>query len=447
VLVVFTTPAAARLSVAPEATNQRVLHASPSDSRAQLVTGNAGRCGEVGFPAAVQVSESGDTSDSDGNVSGTAVPNAGATQPGKGEELNVTVTNPNAIVDAVVVKGGPAHNVYSSAAVLPSTLPAPQHYIAPLNGGGNVPDIGHWFLCYHLATPPPAGSLTVENTDVDPPDLPAAPLPTGETAVVDCNDADPAHQNVPVTFNEGGGESGAPTLTNIPAGTICTVTELNTTSLPPGSTVSYEPPVANTVGVTITADAPTIVDIVDDFTAVPLLKGSVQLANVLIAPPLGVSTPSSFAAHVSCDDGTETDVNLPGAGGTGTPIVSADAEASCEVEEDTSALPPGWLVTYAVGAIAPSSTSPTAASSTPPILLVVGEQTITVTITNDPTAVPAVTTTPPTTAPAAEAPTMPGTLPPTGGDATGPVIIAVLLVSAGLAILCLTRRPARAQRG
>jgi hypothetical protein len=391
--------------------------ATPSDSLAQFVAGNTGTCAAVGFASAVQLSASGNTSESDGDVTVTATANTGPVQPGKGEELDVTITKPTVVVDAVVVKGGPAYNLYSNPAVLPPALPAPQHYIAPVNGAGNVPDIGHWFVCYHLTTPMPPGSLTVVETIIEPPDLPAAPLPTSYTVGVNCNDGNPAHQNVIVTVGEGGGESGTPTLTGLAPGTVCTVIEQNTTALPPGTTVTDAPQ-----GVTIPAAGAVTVTVVDDFSNVALLKGTVQLAKTLIAPPPGVATPPSYTAHVACDDGTETDVTLPGGGGTGAPTAAPDAGASCTVGEDTSSLAPGWLVTYTVAGIT---------SATSPVFVVTGDQTITVTITNDPSAVAAVTTVPPTPEPT-EAATMPGTLPPTGTNAHVPVAVGLVLVAAGL---------------
>ena len=104
-------------------------------------------------------------------------------------------------------------------------LPPDQHYIAPLNGGGNVPDVGHWFLCYHLTTPPPVGSLTVAKVVIPPPGPPASPLPTEFTAVVNCNDGDPAHQNVLISFGAGGGREAGSTISGIPSGTVCTVVD------------------------------------------------------------------------------------------------------------------------------------------------------------------------------------------------------------------------------
>src|SRR6516165_1449659 len=79
---------------------------SASDPRATFVSGNATLCAEVGFPDANQVGAPENNSASDDNVSGTAGPNTGTVQPGQGEEVNVTIINPAAAIDAVVVKGG-----------------------------------------------------------------------------------------------------------------------------------------------------------------------------------------------------------------------------------------------------------------------------------------------------------------------------------------------------
>ena len=108
-------------------------------------------------------------------MSGVVATNVGTVHPGQGEEVDVTITGgPGVVVDAVVVKGGNGHNIYSNPAVLPPTLGPPQHYISPFNGGGNVPTISHWFVCYRLTTPPTPGSLTVAKAviaDDSPADL------------------------------------------------------------------------------------------------------------------------------------------------------------------------------------------------------------------------------------------------------------------------------------
>src|SRR5262245_62118566 len=137
-----------------------LLRSSASDPRATFNGGNAVTCAQVGFAGANQLGAQGNATASDGNVTGTPAPNTGPVQPGTGEELNVTLLNPNAVIDAVVAKGGNGYNVYSNPAVLPPALVPPQHYISPFNGGGNIPELSHWFVCYHLPPPPPTGPLT-----------------------------------------------------------------------------------------------------------------------------------------------------------------------------------------------------------------------------------------------------------------------------------------------
>jgi hypothetical protein len=407
----------------------QIAKATPSDSRATFVSGNVTTCAAVGFPNALQVGESHNASASDANVAGTPAVNAGPTQPGQGEEVNVAALGANVTIDAIVVKGGPAYNVYTNPAVLPPTLPAGQHYISPLNPGGNVPALSHWFICYHHTTPPPPGSLTIDVTVDDPNGIPAAPLPAAYTVVVNCNDGVPAHQNVTLTYGPGGGEATGSVITGIPPNTVCTVVEQGTASLPPGTTVT-ETPGADTTGVTITANAAATVHIIDNEVADPLETASLQLTKVLVAgAPPGLTLPTTYPAHASCDDGTETDVTLPGAGGTGTPVVTVPVLTDCLISEDTTGLPSGWVVTYTVTGGTPTTALPTATLTATGVL--------DVTITNDPTAV----TTPPseTTEPTA-APTMPATLPPTGASTDTPLILGAALLAVGLVAIGYTTK-------
>ena len=143
---------------APGAFGQ-TLRAFPSDPRARFVPGNVSKCADAGFPNTIQFGSPKNTSVIGPLLTGTVGPNAGAVQTGKGQELNITIhTAGTVVIEAVIVKGSDGYNVYSDPAVLPPQLEPPQHYISPINNGGNVPDISHWFVCYHLATPPPAGS-------------------------------------------------------------------------------------------------------------------------------------------------------------------------------------------------------------------------------------------------------------------------------------------------
>jgi hypothetical protein len=52
--------------------------------------------------------------------------------------------------------------------------------IAPLNNGGNVPAISHWFLCYHgTATPTTTTTKATTTTTAAPQVVPAAAKFTG----------------------------------------------------------------------------------------------------------------------------------------------------------------------------------------------------------------------------------------------------------------------------
>jgi uncharacterized protein (TIGR03382 family) len=134
---------------------------SPSDSRAVFVPGNATTCGDVGLGSNTQVGSERNASASDTNVSGTVKPNQGSVQPGTGDELDVAIIG-NAAVNAVVIHGGSGYNKYVDPNNLPPRLQPDQHYIPPLTGGGNVPTISHWFVCYSDAsTPVPAGNVGI----------------------------------------------------------------------------------------------------------------------------------------------------------------------------------------------------------------------------------------------------------------------------------------------
>jgi len=239
-----------------------------------------------------------------------------------------------------------------------------------------------------------------------------------------------------VTFGIGGGRAATSTITGIPVGTVCTVVE-QTTTLPPNTVITYNPAGADTTGVTIGEAAGIVVSITNDFSGLAPQSGNLRLVKALLPGPPGLTLPASYTARVVCDDGTDTNVTLPGGGGDGTPLVSAAADAVCAVGEDIGPLPAGWVVTYSVDG------GP--ASSSPPVFVVTANATVTVTITNDPSAVAVVTTAPPSTPEPTAAPTMPATLPPTGAGMSGPATVGVVLVAVGLVAIgyAARRRPSR----
>jgi LPXTG-motif cell wall-anchored protein len=360
---------------------------SPSDPRATFVPGNVVTCSGAGIPAAIQVGAHGTTGAADPNVSGTVAVNSGSVQPGQGQELDVTITGAGVVIDAVVVKGGNSYNVYSDPAVLPPLAGAPQHYISPFNGGGLVPDISHWFICYHVETPLPVGSLVIDKGVLVPNGRAVEPLPASYTAEVDCDDG--VHVDVPITFGLGGGRSTSAILDGIAVGTVCTIVETGTGAFPDGATISYDPPGANTTGVTIGDTAGVSITIINDFSQIAVQTAPITISKVVVPTP-GVDPPASFSALLVCDDGiTNVLVSLPGTGGTGTPVVDVAVLSMCLVEEVPDSLPPGWTVTYSVDGAPPTSRGAP---------FVVREETaISVTITNDGSGATTTTTVPSST--------------------------------------------------
>ena len=104
------------------------------DPRATVVAGNVTTCSAVGYASDLQL---GADSSSGGSASDIVVTNDG---------IYLQVTNGGTyVIDVVIVKGGPAYNVY------PGTVTS--NLRSPVNGGGSIPAISHWFLCYHAGDP------------------------------------------------------------------------------------------------------------------------------------------------------------------------------------------------------------------------------------------------------------------------------------------------------
>lgn len=238
---------------------------SPSDSRANFVAGNAVTCAQVGFEGAKIAFADGNASINQDGIVGSVQAHAGG-----GEEANISATGGNTIL-AVVIKGGPAYNVYTANSGSPSgnhvppTEVNPQHYIAPLNGGGNVPQISHWFVCYEGEGPPPSppapGSLLVSKvvSNVNPGVTPAA----NYTVAINCDDGTTATRTLPGA----GGPAIEGAVTNITAGSFCTVEE--TSLLPSGVAVTYSPAGANGPdGVEVESGTQVTVTVTNDYSLV-----------------------------------------------------------------------------------------------------------------------------------------------------------------------------------
>jgi hypothetical protein len=261
---------------------------SASDNRATFHdAANVTTCSQIELGDDTQVG-SGDnpangTTNADSNVSGTVAANAGAVQPGQGQEVNVTILGTNVVIDAVVVKGGNGYNVYSNPDVLPPSLQAPQHYIAPLNGGGNVPNISHWFLCYHTTETPTTGDLAVSKTVIPPADTTAV-VPTSFSVHVACDSG---------TFDFTIADGETHTITGLPVDDVCVVTE-DSSAFPPLSAVTYDPSTANTTGVTIGEATTVTVGITNDFGAVLGEQVVTPPATPAVAPATAVAATPAF---------------------------------------------------------------------------------------------------------------------------------------------------------
>jgi hypothetical protein len=263
--------------------------AAQSDSRATEVSGNVTTCAGAGFPDSIQVGSPSNGNASDANVSGVVKTNAGTTNPGQGQEVDVTLLTGSVEIDAVIVKGGPNYNLYTNPTFLPPTLAPDQHYIAPLVGAGNVPTISHWFVCYTLTAPPETGSLRVTKVVGAPDGTPVTPLPTSYTATVTCTDpvddvSAATNQVSVVTFGAGGGVGVAvPPLDGLDIGTVCTVVE-DTTGFDAKTVVTYDPAGANTDGVEIPdSEVGVTVQITNDFSGVPIEVSPADVVNPPVA--------------------------------------------------------------------------------------------------------------------------------------------------------------------
>lgn len=308
--------------------------ATASDPRATMVTGNVMTCAQLGLTGMTRLGTDGGSPAADAYVVATVRDD---------RYVDVTVTPAGAlagvVVNAIVVKGGDGYNLYTDPAVLPPTLPAPQGYLSPFAGSGNVPQISHWFVCYSFAAVP-VGSLMIDK-DVLPPDgISADALPLGYTAHVECDS--PGFVPVDIAFGRGGGvgqSAGATVIAGLPVGTVCTVTELNTGSFPAGTSVTFSPSSTVTIGPTEGVH----VTVINDFSGVALLSGTLGITKTVEAP--AGTAPASFVIDYGCTDGTAGEVTLPGTGGTAPPV-TVQAGAFCLVAENAASIPAGWTVAY-----------------------------------------------------------------------------------------------------
>lgn len=265
---------------------------SPSDAtRADFSPGNVVTCAGVGFPGSKLASAQGAGSINQDGIVGTT---SGAKQ------ANIATPLPAGIViQAVVVKGGAAYNVYRDGSgsvpadytpvgpANPDGIASPQNYISPLNNGGNLPDISHWFICYTGGdTPPPPppapGTLVVKKVVSAPP--PDGVAPTNTSATIECDDGTLAERTLPAS----GGDALEGPVAVATAGAHCWVTEGGFLD---GVTYSVSPAEAQgpktssgTDGVNVPAATEVVVTVANSYAAVA--------SQAVAAPP--ISTTPAF---------------------------------------------------------------------------------------------------------------------------------------------------------
>lgn len=123
------------------------------DSRATIVAGNLTSCGD---------------GDKGADVGGDEIPEDHLTFTGGEEDvdqyLDITAIADGVTVTGIVVKGGTDSNVYVPGENDLSATPPWLDLRAPLNDGGNIPQISHWFVCGTVTTTTTTTTSTTETT-------------------------------------------------------------------------------------------------------------------------------------------------------------------------------------------------------------------------------------------------------------------------------------------
>jgi hypothetical protein len=240
---------AAAVVVAALAAGSSLLIGQVANGAVTPVEGNATTCAQVGFSGSTILGSNGGgqangTVTSDSVVEVTISAYTGPDAADDAQKINITDgPAPGFKIDAVIVKGGNNYNKYTGADVF-------GNMIAPANGGENVPQISHWFVCYSELDP---GSLSVSKTVVE---NGVEGIPPTFEVDVDCTDG--TDETLTLV-----GDGAAQVIDDIAAGAICTVTE-NTTGLDPVPDVDYS---AN--GVQIVSEETATVVVTNTYTLTP----------------------------------------------------------------------------------------------------------------------------------------------------------------------------------
>ena len=96
-------------------------------------------------------------------------------------DLDITAAPANVTVTGVVVKGSDAYNVYLAAKL--GALPW-NDLRSPVNNGGNVPQISHWYACGVVTQEPPKEEPPVEQPPKEEPPVVQPPKEEQPTSTV-----------------------------------------------------------------------------------------------------------------------------------------------------------------------------------------------------------------------------------------------------------------------
>jgi Domain of unknown function (DUF5979) len=253
----------------------------------------------------------------------------------------------------------------------------------------------------------------------------------GATFTVDVDCDDDAFDTTLVFDADGNLTSGTSPITGIPVGTQCTVTETGDGG---ADAVTYNPGGANPPTVTIVGNQTVTVTVTNTFN-LDQVVGSLDVLKVVTGP--GDPDPgATFTIEVDCDDDAfDTTLVFDASGNltSGTsPITGIPVGTQCTVTETGDGGADG--VTYNPG------------GASPPTVTIVGNQTVTVTVTNN-----FIETGPGGVDNPPENPGGPGTVPTvvpgnavplarTGAETGTLVALAILLVGSGLVVLTIRRR-------
>ncbi|WP_051792526.1 hypothetical protein [Amycolatopsis jejuensis] len=182
----FTVAAVAGLALLGSAT--AALAADTEDSRATIHEGNVTTCSGAG-------------------LTGVNLGPDDLTVTGGGQQdqyVSITAVKPGVTVTAIVVKGGPRYNVYEPGKRGLPVVPPWTQLRSPLNNGGNIPVISHWFAC-GIKTPPTT-TTTPTTTTAPPTTTTTHTAPPSSTA-----------PSTTTTSKTSGSATSAPSTTSAPA--------------------------------------------------------------------------------------------------------------------------------------------------------------------------------------------------------------------------------------